>query len=207
MNTKKLAQAANICPYWLLSVTLLRKRDGDLPEWLKPYLKNRRVLWDPGTFSENHISYKMYLNFIDRHVKENHEYLQYDEIGSPEATEFYLNDMRRRGYNPIPVLQPGGFVDEPRMAVGGLVGMSQEKREKYLDYLFYQKKIKGKAHLLGMGQEKWFKKYPAISGDSTTWIPYHPYNRRKSIEEWLENYGEMDIEYEPPKFNQITLEV
>jgi len=67
--------------------------------------RDRSVLWDPGTFSEDSISYRTYRKHIQSNVKPWHTYLQYDEIGDEEATLWYLKDMRKRGFNPIPIMQ------------------------------------------------------------------------------------------------------
>jgi hypothetical protein len=209
VNTRPLAKAADGVPYWLLSVTLLRRKNG-LPSWIHSYLHRRTVLWDPGTFTEDCISYHGYRAFLDRWARSTDEYLQYDEVGDPEATAWYLQDMRRRGYDPIPVLQPGaspGLLAEARVAVGGLVPMTKDERRRYLDWLFYQSgvKVAGRVHLLGMWRHEWFEPYPATSGDSTTWIPRGPYNRQQSVEEWLREYGEVDIPYIPRESLQATL--
>lgn len=205
VNRKHLAAAANDCPYWLLSVTLLRK----CPSWLGGYLQNRRVIWDPGTFSEDAIAYHRYRAYLDRYARGQDEYLQYDEIGDPEATEWYLKDMRRRGYDPVPILQPGGTVTllhEKRVAIGGLVKLSEANRKHYLDDLFYNHEVAARVHLLGMCRVEWFEPYRAVfSGDSTTWIPRSEWNRRKTIAEWMEEYGEQWIPHIPRSSTQICL--
>ena len=199
VNTRKLANQANDVKHWLLSATLLRTRVG-LPEWIRPYLVGRKVLWDPGTFSKNAINYASYRSWVDCWSRSTDEYLQYDEVGDPESTAWYLADMRRRGYDPIPVLQPGGslkLLSEPRLAIGGTVRMSKSTRRQYLDDIFYtlQDHPPSRVHLLGMWAPEWFEPYPAVSGDSTAWIPRGPHNRQKTVEEWLIHYGLVDIPY------------
>lgn len=193
VNRKHLAAAAAHIPYWLLSATLVRK----YPSWLAGYLPGRTVLWDPGTFSEEAISYHRYREFIDRYARSVDEFLQYDEIGDAEATAWYLRDMRRRGYRPIPVLQPGGeatLLAEKRLAIGGLVPMEASDRRRYLDTILYGGLVQARIHLLGMWRPEWFAPYSeALSGDSTTWIPRGEYNRQKSMAEWLEGYGDQWI--------------
>lgn len=210
INTRPLASAAAELPFWLLSATLLRRANGGMPEWIQPMLYRRSVIWDPGTFSEKALSYPAYRTWIDRHARSYDQYLQYDEIGDAEVTQFYLADMRRRGYDPIPVLQPGGneqLLHEPRCAVGGTVPMTRRRRIEYLDDLFYGRiaHSSGKLHILGMHKEEWFRRYPFASGDSTTWIPRGEYNRRKSIVEWLREYGEHDIPLDLPKQRQEVM--
>jgi hypothetical protein len=194
VNRKHLAAQADRCPYWLLSVTLLRK----YPNWLSNYLTNRIIMWDPGTFSDDSVSYKYYLNYLDRYARSKDEFLQYDEIGDHEATSFYLKDMRRRGYKPIPILQPNGdltLLKEKRIAIGGLVLMSKTNRKQYLNNLL-NKNVTANVHLLGMIGEKWFAPFNcSITGDSTTWIPRAEWNRKKSIDEWLMLYGEQWIPF------------
>lgn len=210
VNTRKLAASVAHCPYWLLSVTLVRAKKTMFREWLFPYLDEpmadgslRHVIWDPGTFSDDAVSYQTYRRIVD-YIRErwpHHEYLQYDEIGDPEATAFYLEDMRRRGYDPIPVLTVGGdksLLREPRVMVGGVARMGPKVRRAYLDHLFdgFTPAPDQYVHLLGMSQKPWFHEYQATGGDSTTWIPRAPYNRRLTIDEWVaRDYGEQDIPY------------
>ncbi|AGN33768.1 hypothetical protein PANG_00049 [Paenibacillus phage PG1] len=205
VNRKHLAEQANSVPYWLLSATLLRK----YPSWLESYMRNRTVIWDPGTFTEDCISYQGYRAYLDRHAKSKHMYMQYDEIGNPEATEWYLNDMRRRGYEPIPILQPGGdkglLQNERMVFIGGTVPMSDGERMRYLDDLLGPG-ITAKVHLLGMMKPEWFAPYQAaVQGDNTSWIPRSEWNRRKSIDEWMQEYGKQWIPHVPRNHIQMAL--
>lgn len=207
VNRKHLAEAAGICPYWLLSATLLRK----YPSWLEPYMRERTVIWDPGTFSEDCISYQAYRSYIDRNVKSKHVYMQYDEIGDHEVTSWYLQDMQRRGYNPIPILQPGGneamLTNEPIVFIGGLVRMNEDDRMRYLDRLLGPY-VTAKVHLLGMMRSEWFAPYKqATQGDSTSWIPRSEWNRRKTVSEWMKEYGEQWISYKPREVIQLALNI
>lgn len=170
--------------------------------------RHRAVRWDPGTFSEDAISYRGYRDYIHRHAKPWHDYLQYDEIGDAEATAWYLQDMRRRGMNPIPILQGNAFhllQTEQHIAIGGLVRMPDVARANYLDEVFYQHKPACRIHLLGMMQHKWFAPYKAVEGDNTSWIPRDEWNRRKSIDEWLIEYGEQWVQYQPREMYQMKL--
>lgn len=210
VNRKHLAAAAAVCPYWLLSVTLLIKQGLSLPEWLLPYLKDRHLLYDPGTFSDGAVSYQTYRRFLEKWLRKNDTYLQYDEVGDPEATAWYLQDMRRRGFKPIPVLQPGGDLEllkEPHLALGGLVRMDDVARSVYLDRLLHgERKPEGKVHLLGIGKHEVYERYGAAThGDCTSWIPRSEWNRRKSIAEWMRGFGEVDIAYRPPEGTQMEL--
>lgn len=152
----------------------------------------RLVRWDPGTFSNDAISYKTYRTFLHEHTKPWHSYLQYDEIGDAEATGWYLQDMRRRGMNPIPIMQNGAFhmlEQENHIAVGGLVPMGKHERREYLDEIFLHRKAQCKIHLLGMVQPEWYAPYErAREGDNTGWIPRAPWNRKRSIEEWFAGF-------------------
>lgn len=171
-----------------------------MTSWIEPYLHGRQVMFDPGTFSRGAVSYLDYRRFIEDYQPSL--YLQYDEIGDPEATAWYLSDMRRRDFAPIPIMQPGAdptMLDtEPKLALGGLAVMSKPKRQEYLDSLFYPngelRKV-GWVHLLGISPEQWFERYPASSGDSTTWLPRNKWNRHKSLDEWVQWYGERDIPF------------
>lgn len=205
VNRKNLAAQASSVPYWLLSVTLLRK----YPNWLAQHLNGRVIMWDPGTFTEDCVSYTYYRSYIDRYMKSQDQYLQYDEIGDPEATAWYLKDMRRRGYRPIPVLQGDAFHllrQEPMLAIGGLVRMDDDERKRYLDSIFYDHKPLSRIHLLGMIKHEWFEPYEkAIQGDNTSWIPRSEWNRKKTIEEWMKEYGEQWIPYQPRELVQMVM--
>lgn len=210
INTRPLAVAAADSPFWLLSATLLRRANGGMPEWIQTMLCGRSVIWDPGTFSEKALSYSAYRTWIDRNVRSRDQYLQYDEIGDPEMTDFYLRNMHTRGYDPIPVLQPGGnesLLDEPRCAIGGTVPMAKSQRILYLNGLIYRRvrRPTARLHILGMHSHEWFRRFPFASGDSTTWIPRGEFNRRKSISEWLSEYGEHDIRLEHPSEMQEAM--
>jgi hypothetical protein len=205
VNRKHLAEHASGVPYWLLSATLLRK----YPSWLESYMRQRVVIWDPGTFSEDCISYQGYRTFLDRHAKSRHTFMQYDEIGDHEVTSWYLKDMRRRGYNPLPILQPGGDLNllqhDGLVCIGGMVRMKEEERMRYLDSLLLQPH-RAKVHLLGMMQHEWFAPYlSAVSGDCTSWIPRSKWNRRKTAAEWMKEYGEQWIPHKPRQAVQMAL--
>lgn len=205
VNRKHLAEHASSVPYWLLSATLLRK----YPSWLESYMRQRVVIWDPGTFSEDCISYQGYRTYLDRHAKSRHVYMQYDEIGDHEATAWYLKDMRRRGYNPVPILQPGGDVNllqcDGLVCIGGTVRMQDDERTRYLDSLLLQP-IRARVHLLGMMRPEWFEPYEtAVQGDNTSWIPRSEWNRRKTVAEWMQEYGEQWIPHKQRRVIQTAL--
>lgn len=74
--------------------------------------------------------------------------------------------------------------------------MSSDSRRLYLDQLFGSgDRPTGRLHLLGMWRAEWFERYPVTSGDSTTWIPRGPYNRQRTVEEWLREFGQQHIPY------------
>ncbi|KPV60745.1 hypothetical protein QJ48_04275 [Paenibacillus sp. A3] len=202
VNRKHLAAAASSIPYWLLSATLLRK----YPTWLAQHMPNRTVLWDPGTFSEDAISYQGYRDYLDRYARSKDQYFQYDEIGDSEATAWYLKDMRKRGYEPIPILQGDAFHllhTERMIGIGGLVRMRDDERRRYLDEIFYDHRPTARVHMLGMIRHEWFAPYEAaVQGDNTSWIPRADWNRRKSVEQWLKEYGEQWIPFVPREFMQ-----
>lgn len=207
VNRKNLANQASSVPYWLLSVTLLRK----YPDWLAQHLNNRVVMWDPGTFTEDCVSYSYYRTYIDRYMRSQDQYLQYDEIGDPEATAWYLQDMRKRGYRPIPIMQGDAYhllQNEPMLAIGGLVHMKDRDRRRYLDSIFYDHKPTARIHLLGMIKHEWFAPYKnAVQGDNTSWIPRDAWNRKKSIDEWMLEYGEQWIPYVKRNEYQMAMNI
>ena len=108
VNTRPLAASANACDSWLLSYTLLARVADWIAPWMRPYLEPRRIIWDPGTFSNHAATYAQYLAFLDAIGRDTGTYLQYDVVGDARQTAHYLEDMRNRGYDPVPILQPGG---------------------------------------------------------------------------------------------------
>lgn len=207
VNRKHLAAAVEHIPYWLLSVTLLRR----YPSWLSQYMtKHRKVRWDPGTFSDDPVSYSTYRSFIDRYVRSQDEYFQYDEIGDHESTAWYLKDMRRKGYSPIPILQPGGdesmMWTEDQLGIGSLVMMNDQERILYLNHLFYdvpELETFAHCHLLGMKNHEWFSPYySAFEGDNTTWVRGAQYKENPGI---LNEYGEQWIPFKAREFVQLAI--
>ncbi|MGG1673993.1 hypothetical protein ACIFOE_25870 [Paenibacillus sp. NRS-1783] len=194
LTTKSLAQQAQVIPYWLLSVAQLRS----YPEWLDPYVCKRTVIWSPGTESERP-DYLGYLSYIDEHVMGQHTYLQYDDFRDPNATTWYLKDMRRRGYNPLPVLQPGGnsmlLHTEDLVFLSGLLEMDDMERSAYLDkHLMVG--IRAKVHLQGIKDANWFAPYAAaIQGDHGL-TDNHSFWRLHRSERSGE-FGEQWIPYSP----------
>lgn len=207
VNRIAIAKTADIVPDWLLSVTLLR----NYPHWLQHYLgKDRNIRWDPGTFSPDPVSYAFYRGWVDYKMRSKDEYFQYDEINDHEITTWYLKDMRRRGYNPIPILQPGGdetmLTTEKRLGIGALVHLSDEARQKYLDHLFYDYDVTAECHLLGMIKHEWFSPYKkAVKGDNTSHIQRSEWNRRKTPEEWMLEYGKQWIPFKERQFIQMAI--
>lgn len=205
VNRRHMAEQVDECPFWLLSATLLRK----YPSWLSSYISKRNVMWDPGTFSADAISYQGYRSFIDRYIRSKDSYLQYDEIGDAEITAFYLRDMRKRGYDPIPILQGEAnelLTNEKLVAIGGLVPMTDDIRARYLDSIFYGNVVTAKIHLLGMIKHEWFAPYQgAVRGDNTSWIPRSEWNRKKTIDEWMKEYGDQWVPFQPRSHIQTSL--
>lgn len=201
---------ADRCSCWLLSVALVREGTSGLPLWLRYAMAGRYVLWDCGAFSTSRepVRYHEYLTFLARHVTRlpSHEYLQFDVMGDPEATDWYYRDMLRRRYRPWKVIQPGGdttcLYTESYAALGGLVGMKPTERRRHLDGVFYPedgRRPTARIHLLGVSGTQWLERYPARSADSTNWLPYGPWNRRLTPEQWAtQHYGWQDVPYQPP---------
>ncbi|WP_379143564.1 hypothetical protein [Paenibacillus sp. sgz500992] len=110
---------------------------------------------------------------------------------------------------PVPILQPGGdesmLQTESLLFIGGLVPMNELSRMQYLDGLL-SSSIRAKLQLLGMMRHEWFAPYSAaILGDNTSWIPRSEWNRRKTPEEWMREYGEQWVLHQPRKTVQLTL--
>lgn len=83
--------------------------------------------------------------------------------------------------------------------------MSYGERMRYLDELLGSG-ITAKVHLLGMMKAEWFAPYKAaVQGDNTSWIPRSEWNRRKSPEEWMKEYGEQWIPHRPREAVQMAL--
>lgn len=242
INRHHLAHIGAACDYWLLSASLVAtayRRTGGIGAWLLEHgVLGRQVMWDPGTFVKGALSFVEYLRFLEATLIDHpdaasdwrlqygpvdpdeadpgEDYLAYDVPGDPDATARYLAEMRRLGFDPIPVLQrgmdPALLETEPRVAIGGLVRLSPTERMAYLDGLLYpggrRRRIAGQVHLLGIAAERYFRRYPAASGDSSTWLPRGPWNQQQSMEQWLaEHYGARWIPYAPPQTLQMRLTV
>lgn len=195
INTKSQAHQAQVIPFWLLSVAEMRT----YPKWLDLYVTNRSVVWSAGGAEIERPDYWSYLSYIDEHVMGHHAYLQYDDFCNADATTWYLKDMRRRGYKPIPILQPGGnsmlLHFEDLVFMSGLPEMNDMERSAYLDkHLMVG--IRAKVHLLGINDARWFVPYSsAIQGDHRI-IANHRFwghhRRERSIK-----FGEQWIPYSP----------
>ncbi|QDA30237.1 hypothetical protein [Paenibacillus polymyxa] len=194
LTTKSLAHQARVIPYWLLRVSELRR----YPEWLDPYVTNRSVMWSAGSGIDRP-DYMGYLSYIDKHIIGRHAYLQYDDFRDPNATTWYLKDMRRRGYNPLPILQPGGnsmlLHSEDLVFLSGLLQMDDMERSDYLDkHLMVG--IRAKVHLLGIKDAPWFAPYAAaIQGDHSL-RETHGFWRQRCTER-SDEFGEQWIPYSP----------
>lgn len=85
--------------------------------------------------------------------------------------------------------------------------MPESDRIRYLDGLL-EHPIRAKVHLLGMMAHKWFTPYSSvIQGDNTSWIPRSEWNRRKTVTEWMKEYGEQWIPHTPRKHYQTSFQI
>lgn len=201
MNREHNSEWADSCPLWLLSVTLNRRKNGLWPEWMMKHITpERKIIFDAGFSEKNRVTFENYLQFIKDNARPQDEYLQYDIIGDPVETAKYLEIMLQRGFKPIPIFQKGGdreILHLPKVAIGGLVRLSEKERISRLDDIFFNKGVGAttETHALGMWRESFFNRYPLNRGDSSEWIRNVVDKRRSNWQTPMSDYGVKDYEY------------
>mgnify|MGYP001218804606 FL=1 len=117
-----------------------------------------------------------YCGFLDGLPVRPWNYLTLDVIGDPEGTRRNFDEMRRRGYAPVPIVTrgdgPGAIEDyytiSDYVAFGGVAGVTNSSAA-------WCKAVMGivgrrKAHLLGMTRMEWVKALRPYSVDSSSWM-------------------------------------
>lgn len=220
IDRERYAAEWSACDYWLLNATTLWRATGELPEWLAPHVWGGKVvLWDPGTFAAEALSFMEYVTMLRQVIHPYHYALSYDVPGKPHLTLWYFERMLQIGGDPIPVIQPGidprgilkawkdyGKGKHGRLAIGGILKYStDEERFAYLDSIFYPDGP-GSApawldgvdvHLLGILDPVYYARYPAATGDSSSAIRRIA-KREGTLADWLPRYGLVDLPFEGP---------
>jgi len=137
-----------------------------------------RLLIDSGAFTAwkagKPVQLHEYLRFLGDLPFEPWGYFVLDVIGDPVATRENFDEMRRQGFDPIPIFTRGEdleeldryYEDHPRVALGGLVGTKGNKG--FVNGLMA--KIGSRpCHWLGFNFRDWLAYYRPDSADSSSW--------------------------------------
>jgi hypothetical protein len=132
------------------------------------------------------ISIVEYARFIQRHKDVLFGYFNLDVVGDPVRSKLNANYLRYKGLNPIEIWHPqSGFqalhelvseakVNGDLLAIGGLVFMEEEERNRVLDEVFALFPDQP-FHTLGCSSTALYR-YPIFSSDSTGPIMGRRYN-------------------------------
>ena len=148
---------------------------------LKKFPKNDlRFVLDSGAFtawkSGNPIELDDYCTFLEKLPIKPWRYFTLDVIGDPDKTAVNFEKMLQRGFNPIPIYQPGEdikafdyfYSKSDVVAIGGINGFRGKKRKGYIHGAM--KVANGrKVHLLGFTNMDYIKLYKPYMCDSSTW--------------------------------------
>jgi len=117
-----------------------------------------------------------YCGFLDSLPVLPWRYLTLDVIGDPEATLRNYEELRRRGYAPVPIVTRGDeaeainryYEGSDFVAFGGVTGVGNSSAAWCKAVM----QIVGdrKAHLLGMTRMEWVKALRPYSVDSSSWM-------------------------------------
>lgn len=145
---------------------------------LMPQRDKVDLLVDSGAFTAwkagQSIKLVDYLRFLESLPFEPWRYFMLDVIGDPQATWKNYLEMRRLGFDPIPIFTRGEdpaqieryYEQTDYIAVGGLVGTMGHK-----GYLNGFRRLIGdrRAHWLGFTKMEFIKAYRPFSVDSSNW--------------------------------------
>ncbi|MFD2328814.1 hypothetical protein ACFSR7_06075 [Cohnella sp. GCM10020058] len=122
------------------------------------------------------IELEQYAEFILRNQQILYGYFNLDVIGDAEGSRRNAEYLRRQGLHPIEVWHIGNSVreldrmvkaEQPIVAVGGSVGLSEKKRARIFRWVFRLFPDQN-FHFLG-GSSKLLQAFPWFSADSTGW--------------------------------------
>lgn len=147
---------------------------------LKELEGRSRWLLDSGAFTAwkmgIEVTLDSYCNFIEKLPTQPWRYFTLDVIGKPDKTRENYNEMRRRGFKPIPIFTRGCSMAEldayyETSDLVGLGGVAGADRNSYswvravMEYVGDRK-----AHILGFTSLNWLKFCKPYSVDSSSWL-------------------------------------
>ncbi|MDQ6422629.1 hypothetical protein RB620_24660 [Paenibacillus sp. LHD-117] len=146
-----------------------------------------KVLLDSGAFtvwkSLQHgkkvepIRIEDYAAFVMEHQDVLYGFINLDVVGDPAESKENAEYLKRLGLRPIEVWHVGSGLKElqalvheeqPVIALGGSVGISEKRRNRVFRWIFRLFKDQN-FHFLG-GSSKLLQSYPWFSADSTGWL-------------------------------------
>ncbi len=163
----------------LLSYHYLDKNDK-----VEENLAFESVLIDSGGFSAHtqgvQIDIDNYIEFLQTYASSIEIYANLDSIGDAVKSFDNFKYMKSKGMSPLPVFHQGedySYLEhylktEPYIALGGMVGFSNDKLMPWLDTCFSYIKHHWpvKIHGFGITSPDLMKRYPFYSVDSTSWL-------------------------------------
>jgi len=146
------------------------------------------IIIDSGAFTayklNKVITLDEYCNFLDNINLPTKYYFTLDEIGNSKKTLANYNELKSRGYKPIPIFTRGDniklfhqyYKDTEFVGIGGIAGT--EKNSGYLKYLMDEEGLKEfNCHWLGFWDRDFLFHYKPTSCDSSAWQHFSMFGR------------------------------
>lgn len=142
------------------------------------------IMLDSGAYSAYTKGKGIALTDYMKYIEENKDYISYyinlDVFGDNEMSYDYYRIMKKKGYNPIPVVQYGGDDEywlkkyyengERHLALGGTVPVKSKWEVSEWVRLLSWQYSEVKFHLLGSSSRKIIDHCDMYSCDSSTWF-------------------------------------
>lgn len=163
----------------LVSYWYSRQIDWD---YLVENEKEVMLLIDCGEFSAFqkglHVNLDEYLNFIEKLQKQfsSMRFMALDSIGNQKKTLENLREIRKRGFNPVPIFTRSSdfspldemYSGSDLVALGGL-GSGGKNDDGYVKFFMNQNKGR-RIHWLGFSKERMVNYYKPYSIDNSEWV-------------------------------------
>lgn len=169
-------------PYLLLSYHYFRNKP--LKDFVRKIGYTPEIMLDSGAYSAwtkgKGIALTDYMQYIDENSEHITRYINLDVFQDNEMSYDYYRIMKRKGYNPIPVIQYGDdyqewldnyyYHGERFIALGGTVPVKSKSEVsewvKLLSWMYPEVDF----HLLGSSSRKIIDHCDMYSCDSSTWF-------------------------------------
>lgn len=133
-----------------------------------------KIFLDSGAFQawkkEIQIDIKDYMDFVEENKDIIHTYSLYDVIGDPKKTEENYLKMKKEGFNPFPIYQPGMDPDmyqDQYVGLGGLVPLNFKQKVKLIKKYSMKKHL----HIFGVNNLELLRLFPQTqSADASSWL-------------------------------------